>query len=158
MKRNNWKELIELYNTRTGTKEEFCHQHEIKAVTLNYHLKKSKSSAPSKSFVPLELFSRNNNRVSLEILGGIKLTIDVSSYRGPATQGTTVTDKGRITNNDAIVDFSDGSDVCIIEGSTYSAATNNYAQKCSLPRKDCDLISGIWYCASENITNSILPR
>lgn len=76
MRRNNWKELLELYNSRTGTKEEFCQQHEIKAVTLNYHLKRSNSK---KSFTPVELTSRNSNRVLLEVPGGIKLTIDVSS-------------------------------------------------------------------------------
>ena len=41
--------------------------------------------------------------------------------------------------------------VCTVSGDTLAEATNEYANSCALPVRDCDPVNGQWYCSSEKI-------
>ena len=43
---------------------------------------------------------------------------------------------------------------CTGSGVTRAEAASHYADSCQLPVKDCDPLSGQWYCSSENIDAS----
>jgi len=44
--------------------------------------------------------------------------------------------------------------VCTATGSNLQVAQQNYSRQCSLPRRDCDPVSGGWACSSANISSS----
>lgn len=43
---------------------------------------------------------------------------------------------------------------CQVQAGTLSAAVTEYNKSCTLPRKDCDPVDGVWICSSDTITST----
>ncbi len=46
---------------------------------------------------------------------------------------------------------------CVVSSSTLDGARSLYEQQCTMPRADCDLIDGVWYCANIELSSTSVP-
>ena len=73
--KKDWPKLLKLYHKRSSSRAAFCKQHGVTLSTLDYHLRRVKSST---SFVAAPLVTgalETAGEIVLELPGGIKLTV-----------------------------------------------------------------------------------
>jgi hypothetical protein len=71
--RSDWTELLNQYDNRSCTQEEFCAERGISMPALKYHLNKR---FPKKSFIPIpSITSEGSKETIVDFPNGIRLTI-----------------------------------------------------------------------------------